>query len=43
MDENGGFGLFSIGERLEPLGGHMKVASKPGQGTQVTLVGPVIS
>ncbi|MBW2173679.1 MAG: PAS domain S-box protein, partial [Deltaproteobacteria bacterium] len=39
MDEKGAFGLFSIRERLEPLGGHMKVASKPGRGTQVTLVG----
>jgi signal transduction histidine kinase len=43
MDENGAFGLFSIRERLEPLGGQMKVTSKLGQGTQVTLVGPVNS
>ncbi len=43
MDEHGAFGLFSIRERLEPLGGQMKVTSKPGQGTQVTLVGPVNS
>lgn len=38
-----GFGLFSIWERLEPLGGQMKVVSKPGQGTRVTLVGPLKS
>jgi PAS domain S-box-containing protein len=43
MDEKGAFGLFSIRERLEPLGGQMKVASKLGQGTQVTLVGPLKS
>jgi signal transduction histidine kinase len=43
MDEKGAFGLFSIRERLEPLGGQMNVASKLGQGTQVTLVGPLKS
>jgi PAS domain S-box-containing protein len=43
MDEKGAFGLFSIRERLEPLGGQMKVASKLGQGTQVTLMGPLKS
>jgi PAS domain S-box-containing protein len=41
MDETGRFGLFSIRERLEPLGGHMEVKSKPGHGTHVTLVGPL--
>jgi PAS domain S-box-containing protein len=43
MSKRGAFGLFSIRERLEPLGGQMKVASKLGQGTQVTLVGPLKS
>jgi len=43
MDQNGRFGLFSIRERLEPLGGHVEVASKPGQGTKVTLMGPLKS
>jgi signal transduction histidine kinase len=43
MDENGRFGLFSLRERLEPLGGHMEVASKPGHGTRVTLVAPLSS
>jgi len=27
--------------RLEPLGGHMEVESKPGQGARVTLVAPL--
>ncbi|MFA9477436.1 response regulator [Phycisphaerales bacterium AB-hyl4] len=33
----GGFGLFSIRERLELLGGTFKMQSKPGQGTHITL------
>lgn len=33
----GGFGLFSIRERLEPLGGDMQVDSAPGRGTRITL------
>jgi len=32
-----GFGLFSIRERLESMGGRMEVESEPGQGTRVTL------
>jgi len=41
MDTTGRFGLFSIRVRLEPLGGDMKVGSKPGHGTRVTLVAPL--
>ena len=37
----GGFGLFSIKERLQLLGGSLKVDSKPGQGTRVTLSAPL--
>jgi PAS domain S-box-containing protein len=37
------FGLFSIRERLEPLGGYMKVSSEPGHGTHVTIMGPLKS
>jgi len=36
-----GFGLFSLRERLHHLGGRLEINSKPGQGTQVTLVAPV--
>jgi len=36
-----GFGLFSIRERLDHLGGQLKISSQPGQGTQVTLVAPL--
>ena len=37
----GGFGLFSIRERLKYLGGQLKMASDSGQGTKVTLVVPL--
>jgi PAS domain S-box-containing protein len=35
-----GFGLFSIRERVELLGGHIEVASRAGSGTCVTLSVP---
>jgi PAS domain S-box-containing protein len=41
MDRSGRFGLFSIRERLEPLGGRMEMTSKTGQGTKVILIGPL--
>jgi signal transduction histidine kinase len=37
----GRFGLFSIRERLEGLGGRFDVASRPGLGTRVTLWTPL--
>jgi len=37
----GGFGMFSIRQRLEVFGGHLEVHSSPGQGTQVTLRAPL--
>lgn len=37
----GGFGLFSIGERLEALGGSLEVDSVPGRGTRVALGAPL--
>ena len=37
-----GFGLFSIRERLDHIGGHLKVKSKPGHGTVVTLAIPLM-
>jgi PAS domain S-box-containing protein len=36
------FGLFNIRERLESIGGDVVVESKPGYGTRVTLVAPLI-
>jgi PAS domain S-box-containing protein len=41
LSESGGFGLFNIRERLDYLGGRLEIKSKPGQGTQVTLVAPL--
>ncbi len=35
-----GFGLFSIRERLNHIGGHLKIKSRPGHGTLVTLIIP---
>lgn len=35
-----GFGLFSIRERLEHLGGSVEVCSSSGEGTRVTLTAP---
>jgi signal transduction histidine kinase len=35
------YGLFSVRERLHHLGGILRVASKPGEGTRIILVAPV--
>ncbi len=37
----GGFGLFSIRERLGHIGGRLEVESRPNRGTRVTLVAPL--
>jgi ligand-binding sensor domain-containing protein/signal transduction histidine kinase len=37
----GGFGLFSIRERLNLIGGRLEIVSSPGRGVQVTLLGPL--
>jgi PAS domain S-box-containing protein len=37
----GGFGLFSIRERLGLIGGRLDIESKPRHGTKVTLVAPI--
>lgn len=36
----GGFGLFSIGERLRHIGGVMAIKSAPGHGTTIILTAP---
>jgi PAS domain S-box-containing protein len=35
------FGLFSIRERMESLGGRLEIAARPGHGTTVTLIMPL--
>jgi PAS domain S-box-containing protein len=39
--DSGHFGLFSIHERIEYIGGTFKIRSMPGQGTTVTLTAPL--
>jgi len=39
--KTGGFGLFSIRERLGHIGGHLEIQSKPGRGTRVALTAPI--
>ncbi len=41
MEENKGFGLFSIRERLHHLGGQMEVKSQRGRGTRAILLAPL--
>jgi len=41
IEKMSGFGLFSIRERLDYLGGHLEVESEPGQGTRVTIIAPL--
>jgi PAS domain S-box-containing protein len=41
-DRHGGFGLFSIRQRLEGLGGHLDIRSTPGQGATATIRVPMV-
>ncbi|MEJ2671502.1 MAG: PAS domain S-box protein [Deltaproteobacteria bacterium] len=40
LKSNGGFGLFSIRERLHYLGGRVQVESEAGRGTRISLMVP---
>ncbi len=40
-NSKGGFGIFSIRERLNYLGGQFRVEAKPGRGSNVTMVVPL--
>jgi len=40
-DRDGGFGLFSIRERLDYVGGQLQISSKLGRGTRATLIAPL--
>ena len=39
--ENGHFGLFSVRERMQAMGGSLDVKSRPGEGTTITMVLPL--
>jgi PAS domain S-box-containing protein len=43
LDENKGFGLFSIRERLHHLGGQVDIRSQKGRGTRIVLNAPLKS
>ncbi len=40
-DNEGGFGLFSIRERLRYFGGRLAIQSHPGSGTRVRITAPL--
>ena len=40
VEQDGGFGLFSVRERLNLIGGHMEIDSAPGAGTRITVHAP---
>ncbi|MGH9858281.1 MAG: sensor histidine kinase, partial [Acidobacteriota bacterium] len=40
-DDEGGFGLFSIRERLRYFGGRLAIQSQAGRGTQVRILAPL--
>jgi signal transduction histidine kinase len=42
-DRSGGFGLFSIAERMADLGGSLEIVSAPGKGCKATLLAPLES
>ncbi len=39
--EGGGFGLIGMRQRAERLGGQLRIATQPGQGTEVTVIVPM--
>lgn len=39
--EQGGFGLFSVKERMQAMGGRLDVKSRPGEGTRITMSLPL--
>jgi len=41
MSKAGGFGLFSIRERLELIGGQLRIQSKQGRGSRLTVTFPL--
>lgn len=41
LDETGGYGLLSMSERAELVGGRLHIRSRPGSGTAVTATIPL--
>lgn len=42
-NELGGFGLFSVSERMTNVGGEFRIISTFGHGTTVTLIAPLLA
>ena len=42
IGQDGGFGLFSLRERLDTIGGSFAIRSNPGSGSQATLRAPLL-
>jgi len=40
LDSSAGFGLFSLRERVQALGGSVEIDTRPGHGTRVALMLP---
>jgi signal transduction histidine kinase len=40
--DRGGFGLFSVRERVQNLGGRLEIQSSPGRGTEIRIFMPVL-
>ena len=43
VKRQGGFGLFSIQERMNDLGGTLQIVSAPGQGCTAILTAPLVN
>ena len=43
IQRNGGFGLFSIRERIDYIGGTFEIYSRPGSGSRFVLTAPLKS
>ena len=42
IDKRGGFGLFNIRERLTRMGGELNITTRPGGGSHVELLAPLV-
>ena len=43
VENNNGYGLYNVRQRIEQIGGQFAVASAPGRGTSITVTLPVVN